>query len=194
MNRRTKAQTFLASMLAVLAAIAVAGVDLPTSAQNTNSSTTDTAAQVSPGIGGGVDEDLSGTYTGNVRTAGAHEMASTPATLTITGINFTLSTTDGAMTHTGIFRAVNTRGWIGAALRLSDMTDPVSNTPLTYSVRARRNGDRLTLTPSPGDRNKLWFTPSGGGGGGRRRRRRATTPVEQPVPDATPTPPPALSN
>ena len=189
MNMRNKAQTCLAALFALSAAVVLAGVDLPTRAQNSNSSTTtETPAGTQDARATeGTQEDLSGTFTGNLRTSGGHEM-SAASTLTITGNQFTLAATDGSMTHSGTITAINSRGYIGAALRFSDVTDTASNTPLTFSVRARRSGDRLTLTPAPGARNKMWFTPGGGGGGGRRGRRRATEMPPPPTPEATPPP------
>lgn len=197
MNRRNIAQKLLVPVFALLTAFVFVTADLNTQAQNTNSGTTAdaSASQVSAGISGGTDEDLSGTFTGNVRMSGGHEMASTAATLTITGTSFTLATADGSMTHSGTIRAVNSQGYIGAALRFSDVTDPAANNvQLSASVRARRSGDRLTLTPVPGERNKLWFTAGGGGGGGGRRRGRRgrrAAPPETPAAEATPTPPPS---
>lgn len=186
MNRRNKAQTSLAALLAVFAAVVLVGVDLPTSAQNSNSATTSTPAEAQDTRAlEGTQEDLAGTYTGNVRTTGGHEM-SAASTLTITGNQFTLAATDGSMTHSGTITAINSRGYVGASLRFSDVTDPASNTPLTFSVRARRSGDRLTLSPALGARNKMWFTPGGGSSSRRARRRAAPTPT----PDAEPTPAP----
>lgn len=188
MNMRNKAQTCLAALFALFAAAVLVGVDLPARAQNSNSSTTTEppAATQDARATEGTQEDLSGTFTGNVRTSGGHEM-SAPSTLTITGNQFTLAATDGSMTHSGTITAINSRGYIGAALRFSDATDTASNTPLTFSVRARRSGDRLTLSPAPGARNKMWFTP---GGGARRGRRRATEMAPPPpTPEPTPTPP-----
>ncbi|MCA1631522.1 MAG: hypothetical protein LC785_17770 [Acidobacteria bacterium] len=138
----------------------------------------------------GTQEDLSGTYTGTVRTAGAHVM-STPATLTITGNQVTLAAQDGSMSHTGRISAVNTRGYVGVALRFDDMTDPANNLPASFSVRARKSGDRLTLTPAPNAQNQLWFTPEGGGGRRPRGRRgRRSAPPAPPAESATP--PPAI--
>ena len=119
-------------------------------------------------LGGGTDEDLSGTYTGNVTMTGGHEMSG-PGTLTITGNSFTLES--GGMTHNGRIRAVTTRGYTGASLWFTDITDTATNTPLVASVRARKSGDRLTLSPVPGARNRLTFASAGGGGGRRRRGR-----------------------
>jgi hypothetical protein len=103
--------------------------------------------------------DLSGTYTGHVTMTGGHEMSG-DATLTITGNTFTLA--GEGMTHNGRVYAVVTRGYIGAAFYFSDITDPASNTALAANVRARKSGDRLTLSPVPGSRNRLTFAPARG--------------------------------
>jgi hypothetical protein len=185
MTRISTAHKLLTGAFAILCALALVGADLGASAQNTNSSTTDAAAatQTDPRAIEGTQEDLSGTYTGNLRTSGGHDM-SAPSTLTITGTSFTIAATDGSMTHSGTITAVNSRGYIGATLRFGDVDDTTSNTRLTFSVRARKSGDRLTLTPAPGERNRMWFS-QGGGGGSRRARRRAPAP---PAADAAPTP------
>lgn len=102
--------------------------------------------------------DLSGTYTGRVTTSGGHEMSG-DAELTINGNTFTL--TGEGMTHSGRFYAVLTRGATSAALYFSDIEDPTTKTPVVFNVRARKSGDRLTLTPAPFTRNRLTFTPRG---------------------------------
>ena len=81
------------------------------------------------------------------------------AELTISGNTFTL--TGEGMTHNGRFYAVLTRGATSAALYFNDIQDPTTSTPLVYNVRARKSGDRLTLTPAPNTRNRLTFTPRG---------------------------------
>lgn len=103
---------------------------------------------------GGTQEDLSGAFTGRVTMTGGHEMSGA-ATLTITGNTFTLESE--GMTHSGRIYAINTRRYIGAALIFTDLTDPATNTPLAVSVRARRTGNRLSLTPVPGARNRMTF-------------------------------------
>ena len=150
------------------AAPADANVSTDANVSQDTGTTTDTSADTNTNLGGGSDEDLSGTYTGNVTMTGGHEMSG-PGTLTITSNSFTLEA--GGMTHNGRIRAVTTRGYTGATLWFTDITDAVSNTPLAADVRARKSGDRLTLSPVPGTRNRLTFA-SGGGGGGRRRRGR----------------------
>ena len=102
--------------------------------------------------------DLSGTYAGRVTTTGGHEMAG-DAELTVSGNTFTL--TGEGMTHNGRFYAVLTRGATSAALYFNDIQDPATSTPVVFNVRARKSGDRLTLTPAPFTRNKLTFTPRG---------------------------------
>ncbi|HEV3470581.1 MAG TPA: hypothetical protein VG148_14760 [Pyrinomonadaceae bacterium] len=130
----------------------------------------------------GERSDLSGTYTGRVRMTGGHEMSG-DGTLTITGDQFTLSSE--GMSHTGRIIAITTRGYTGATLYFSDITDSATNTPLAASVRARHGGSRLTLTPVPGEKNRLWFNSGGGGGERRRRGRRG----RRPAPPATGTEP-----
>ena len=102
--------------------------------------------------------DLSGTYTGRVKTTGGHEMAG-DAELTINGNSFTL--TGEGMSHTGRFYAVLTQGATSAALYFSDIQDPATSTPVVFNVRARKRGDSLTLTPAPFTKSKLTFTPRG---------------------------------
>lgn len=104
--------------------------------------------------GGGAQEDLSGAYTGRLNMTGGHDMSG-EATMTITGNSFTLEA--GGMTHSGRVYAINTRRYVGAAFYFTDITDPATNTPLAVSVRARRTGNRLSLTPVPGARNRMTF-------------------------------------
>lgn len=100
--------------------------------------------------------DLSGTYTGNLSTTGGQDVGSGPATLTITGETFTLSTEGGA-SHNGRIYAVLTRGETSAALYFADMSVGTPPTPLVYNVRARKRGNRLTLTPAPRTAARLTF-------------------------------------
>lgn len=105
--------------------------------------------------GGGVQENLDGTYAGRLTMTGGHDMSG-DATLTITGQSFTLEA--GGMTHSGRVYAINTRNYVGAAFYFADVTDPASNTPLAASVRVRRRGNSFTATPVPGARNRMTFT------------------------------------
>lgn len=128
----------------------------------------------------GEQADLSGTYTGQVMMSGGHDMMG-DATLTITSGQFTLAS--GGMSHAGRITAVTTRGYIGASFFFSDLTDSTTNTPVVATVRARKSGDHLTLSPVPGTRTKLSFNSGGGMGGGRRGRRgrRPTMSIIAPV-------------
>ena len=124
----------------------------------------------------GEQVDLSGTFSGNLSTAGGQDVGSGPATLTITGNTFDLKTEGGA-SHGGRIYAVLTRGETSAALYFTDVTDPATNVNAVYNVRARKRGDRLMLWPAPQTKAKLWF---GAGGGGTRRprpRRRHRAPA-----------------
>ena len=106
--------------------------------------------------------DLSGTYEGNLSTAGgASEIGNGKATLTINGNTFTLATEGGA-THNGRVYAVLTRGATSAALYFADIRDPATSTPVVYNVRARKSGDRLTLSPAPQTTATLTFAPARG--------------------------------
>ena len=100
--------------------------------------------------------DLSGTYTGNLTTAGGGgEVGNGKATLTINGNQFTLES--GGATHNGRVYAVLTRGETSAAFYFPDISVGTPPTPLVYNVRARKRGDRLTLTPAPRTALRLTF-------------------------------------
>ena len=105
--------------------------------------------------------DLSGTYEGNLSTAGVREVGNGASTLTITGNTFTL-TTEGGASHNGRIYAVLTRGATSAALYFADLQDPATSTVAVYNVRARKSGDRLTLSPAPQTKAKLTFAPARG--------------------------------
>ncbi|HYH86469.1 MAG TPA: hypothetical protein VEX60_13535 [Pyrinomonadaceae bacterium] len=102
----------------------------------------------------GEQTDLSGTYTGHVTMTGGHEME-TDGTLTITGNQFSLE--GGGMTHSGRIYAVTTRGYTGVSMYFSDMTDSATNTPVVAMGRARKRGDRLSITRVPGARTTITF-------------------------------------
>jgi hypothetical protein len=158
MSISSKVRLFLFLLVAASASAALVLADVVALSQNTNSSTTmpqETGmAAAQENTGGGVNEDLSGTYTGTVRMTGGHEMSG-EGTLTITGNTFTL--TVDTMNHSGRVYAINTRKYVGAAFYFTDVTDPISNTPLAASVRVRRRGNTFTLEPVPGARNRLSF-------------------------------------
>src|SRR5256714_1443047 len=141
---------------------------------------TTAAATETSGNMGGEQTDLSGTYSGTINCLDA----TGDATLTVTGNQFTLS---GASSRSGRITAVTTRGYTGATLRFDDAS---GGTPTSVSVRARKMGDRLMLSPVPGETNRCSFTPGRGGGmgmgGGRRGRRgrRRGTMAAPPAPPA----------
>ena len=128
--------------------------------------------------------DLSGTYTGHVTMSGGHEMDG-ESTLTITGNTFQLA--GEGMNHGGRVYAITTRGYIGAAFYFSDLTDPTTNTPVVANVRARKTGERLTLTPVPNSRTRMTFAVGGRRG---RPRKGAVTDANSNTGDNSNTTPP----
>jgi hypothetical protein len=141
--------------------------------------------------------DLSGTYTGTFDCPDAGLSGET--TLTITGNQYTLS--DG---KTGRIVAVTTRGYTGATMQFGEFTVPAPGqaagpAPVIISMRARKSGDRLTLTPVSGEKHVCSFTPAGGTRM-RRRARAVNTNINSNTnmndntgtPEATPTPTPSI--
>jgi hypothetical protein len=133
----------------------------------------------------GQPADISGTYTGvvNYPEGGLNG----PATLAITGNQFTL-TPEGGSPVSGRVSAVNTRGYTGVAMQLGDFTptapgQTAAAPPVSISARAKKAGSKLTLTPAPGAMHQFSFTPTGRAGGRRSKRAaapttEATTPTE----------------
>lgn len=149
--------------------------------------------------------DLSGTYTGRFDCEPLGLTGDT--TLTITGNDFT--TADG---KTGRIVASTTGGYTAVALQIGGITTAttaVSTTPATppviVSMRARKSGNRLTLTSVPGATMKCSFVPSRVARGRRPPRTPAATgtevaapatvpvPTESPIPSQTPSPTPTPS-
>jgi hypothetical protein len=137
--------------------------------------------------------DLSGTYTGTFECADAGVTG--PTTLTVTGNQFTLA--DG---KTGRIVANTTRGYTGVAMQFGDVVmatsgQPAGPPPVIVSMRARKSGDRLTLTTVSGATHVCSFTPTGATSRARRRRARVPAtpppPAEPTTPPAEPTAPPA---
>ena len=169
--------------LAVVVMTAMASAGLVVSAQNSNSTTMAPMAPMNKGAKrkprkhktttttmatGRCDPmkqeqaDLSGTYTGKVKHGAEPAM---DATLTITGNNFTM--TSGSDTHSGRITAVTTCGYTGVTMMMGDLTPPTPgpNPPPALpamSLRAKKVGDKLTLTSVPGEPKQVSFTTGGG--------------------------------
>lgn len=162
MSNNSNLRFLVVLLLAAFASATLALADVGALGQNANSSAPEEPAAAAPQ---GTDDmsgeqvDLSGTYSGRFTTTGGHEMSGN-AELTITGNTFTL--TGEGMTHNGRVYAVLTRGATSAAFYFADMQDPATSTPVVFNVRARKSGDRLTLTPAPNTKNRMTFTPARG--------------------------------
>lgn len=101
--------------------------------------------------------DLSGTYTGIFSCDDAG--VSGEQTLTITGNTFTLS--DG---KSGRISAATTRGYTGVTMQFGELVlasrdNPTGTRPVIVSMRARKSGNRLTLSTVPNARQVCAFTP-----------------------------------
>ena len=143
---------FVSGAVLIAAAAASAGTAEPRRVpQNANSSTTmEAPAQDAPSE----QVDLSGTYTGNIKLSGSHEMAG-DGTITINGNQVTIEA--AGMTHNGRISAVTTRGYTGVTMYFPDVEDSASKTGLMVMGRAKKKGDRLTLTSVPNARNTISF-------------------------------------
>ena len=126
--------------------------------------------------------DLSGTYTGTFNCDVVGLTGDT--TLTITGNQFT--TSDG---KTGRIVVSNSGGFKSVALQVGEAT--AGSTPQIVSLRARKYGNRLTLTSLPGSMQKCTFTTSRMARGRSNPTPPATgTEVSNPANPATPANPP----
>jgi len=139
------------TVLIVVAAVSVVTAELGGAPQNTNSSTTTNAPSEDMAS---AQIDLSGTYTGNINMTGSHEMAG-DGTITINGNQVTIEA--AGMTHNGRIFAVTTRGYTGVTMYFPDVEDSASKTGLVVMSRAKKKGNRLTLTPVPNARNTISF-------------------------------------
>lgn len=179
--------------LAVVVMTAIASAGLVVSAQNSNSSMTmapeakpkpkHRRAAASTGRCDPMQQeqtDLSGTYTGK---ATHPDGSSGEVTLTVTGNNFTM--TGGPQDMSGRITAVTTCGYTAVTMMSGDM-GPGPNPAATHtavSLRAKKVGDRLTLTSVPGEPKKVSFVS---GGGTMKPRKHRTKKAGAPPP-----PPPA---
>jgi hypothetical protein len=130
--------------------------------------------------------DLSGTYAGTFNCDALGLSGET--TLTITGNQFT--TADG---KTGRIVASKSGGYTAVAFQVGEMNPSTPSTtqpsaaPQIVSMRARKSGNRLILTPAPGSTMKCSFT-TGTMARGRRQRTPAATGTEVSAPAAAPAP------
>ncbi len=129
-------------------------------------------------------EDLSGTYTGVI---GYSDVGlSGPATLTINGNDFTLTTTtSGSTAEEGRIVAVNTCNYIGVTMMFGKWqpASPGGAQPQAIpvlSLTAKRTGGGLVLTTAPGETRQFSFTSNAGGGKktGSRHARQIKPPTE----------------
>ena len=180
--------------LAVIVMAAIASAGLVVSAQNSNSSMT-MAPEAKPKPKhrkakptGRCDPmqqeqtDLSGTYTG--KATHADGSVSDSVTLTVTGNNFTM--TGGPQEMSGRITAVTTCGYTAVTMMSGDMTPPAPGTTkaanTAVSLRAKKVGDRISLTSVPGEPHKVSFVSGGAAKASRKHRAKK--------PEAPPPPPP----
>lgn len=181
--------------LAVVVMTAIASAGLVVSAQNTNSSMTmapETAkpkpkhrkAKMTSRCDPTQQEqtDLSGTYTG--KATHSDGSVSDDVTLTVTGNNFTM--TGGPEAMSGRITAVTTCGYTAVTMMSGDMTPPAAGAMAAahtaVSLRAKKVGDRITLTSVPGEPRHVSFVSAGAAKAPRKHKRKAKT-------DAPPSPP-----
>jgi hypothetical protein len=127
--------------------------------------------------------DLSGTYAGTFNCEAAGLTGDT--TLTINGNEFT--TSDG---KSGRIVASKTKGYTAAALQVTGASSPV------ISLRAKKSGDKLTLSPVAGAAQQCTFTPAGKVAKGQNTKATPTatgTEVSNPAATQTPSPSPSPS-
>jgi len=132
--------------------------------------------------------DLSGTYAGTFNCEAAGLVGDT--TLTITGNDFT--TADG---KTGRITASKTAGYTAVALQVNG-ADP--NAPSTIiSMRAKKSGTKLTLSPVSGATKQCSFVPAKNVAKGKKTPAATGTevanPAAVPAPTTAPSPTPSPS-
>ena len=156
--------------------------------QNPSSVRTDpptVAAQSTP-------TDLSGTYAGTFNCDALGLTGDT--TLTINGNEFTLA--DG---RTGRLVASTTKGYTAVALQLAradTATTPTAGAataPSVVSLRAKKSGTRLTLSPASGSQMKCSFVTRKTSAATGTEVSNPATPTESPVTTQTPAPSPPAS-
>jgi hypothetical protein len=127
--------------------------------------------------------DLSGTYTG--KATHADGSVSNDVTLTVTGNNFTM--TGGPEAMSGRITAVTTCGYTAVTIMSGDMTPPAPGTMpgaahTAVSLRAKKVGDRLTLTSVPGEPHEVSFVSAGAAAKAPRKHRAKKTGAPPPPP------------
>jgi len=154
---------------------------------NANMSTSGTGV-MSTSDNTGTQADLSGTYTGTVNYPEGGMNG--PATLTITGNQFTMTPDGGGSPVSGRVTAVTTRGYTGVTMMFGDTTPPpVTQAPPplpAVSLRARMSGGRVTLMSVPGEKREFSFSSGGTSTmrrGRRTRRSRSRNTSEAPMDD-----------
>ena len=137
--------------------------------------------------------DLSGTYAGTFNCEAAGLVGDT--TLTINGNEFT--TADG---KTGRITAAKTSGYTAVALQVNGAD--ATATPTIISLRAKKSGNRLTLSPVAGAMQKCSFVTGRSVARSRKSPRTpaatgtevanpSAMPAESPMPAQTPSPSPS---
>ena len=125
--------------------------------------------------------DLSGTYAGTFNCEAAGLTGDT--TLTINGNEFT--TADG---KSGRIVASKSKGYTAAAFQMTGAGSPV------ISLRAKKSGNKLTLSPVAGSNQQCTFMPAGKVAKGQSMKSTpAATGTEVSAPAATQTPAPSPS-
>ena len=105
--------------------------------------------------------DLSGSYAGVINYPAAG--LSGPATLTVTGNRFTL--TSGSKTEAGNITAVITCNYTAVAMMFGQWKTPQPGEPVLpplpmLSLTATKKGDQLTLKPSASEHREFIFEPN----------------------------------
>ena len=132
--------------------------------------------------------DLSGTYTGTVNDPEGG--LSGPASVTITGNNFTLTPEGGGAPISGRVTAVTTRGYTAVTMMFGDTTPPPmtqSPPPLpAVSLRKRMVGGHVTLESVPGEKREFSFSSVEKMKTRRTRRAPKRTMIKPPTKTTTP--------